>query len=144
MHTPTFATGLALCLAALPALAAAPKPAPAAAPNFLRGSDCLDPDMARSWIEIDNRTLLVDAGRRKYRIEISPACSALGYSPWLGFKGDPVNGRVCGTLGDAVVTRDYTCRIQRMELLDKAQYKLALEQRKSKSRQRPVSNSKTP
>jgi hypothetical protein len=136
MKHPGIATALALCLTALPALAAAP--------GSLRGADCLDPNMARSWIELDSRTILVDAGRRKYRMEISPACSALGFSPYLGFKGDSINGRVCGILGDSIVTRDYTCRIERMELLDKEQYKQALESRKSKRRQKPVSHSGMP
>ena len=136
MKRHSFAAGLALCLATHPALAAAP--------GTLRGSDCLDPNMARSWIDLDNRTILVDAGRRKYRMEIAPACTALGFSPFLGFKGDSVNGRVCGILGDSVITRDYTCRIERMELLDKEQYKQALESRKSARRQKPVSHSKTP
>lgn len=136
MQRPSIAAGLALCLATLPALAAAPA--------YLRGSECLDPTMARNWTELDNHAILVDAGRRKYRMEISPACSALGFSPWLGFKGDPISGRVCGIIGDSVVTRDYTCRIERMELLDKEQYKQALESRKSSRRQKPVQHSKTP
>jgi hypothetical protein len=100
--------------------------------------------MARSWIELDNRTILVDAGRRKYRMEISPACSALGFSPFLGFKGDPVSGRVCGIIGDSIVTRDYTCRIDRMELIDKAQFKQLQESRKGSRRPKPVSHSGTP
>ena len=136
MQHPRIVAGLALCLASLPVLAAAPA--------YLRGSDCLDPNMARSWIELDNRTILVDAGRHKYRMEISGACSALGFSPYLGFKGDPISGRVCGILSDSIVTRDYTCRIERMELLDKEQYKQALESRKSSRRRKPVSHSGTP
>ena len=136
MQRRTIALGLALCLASLPSLAAAPR--------SLRGADCLDPTLARSWIDLDDRTLLVDAGRRKYRLEITPACTALSYSPWLGFKGDPVSGRVCGIIGDSIVTRDYSCRIERMELLDKAQYKQALESRKSSRKRKPVSQSKAP
>lgn len=136
MHRHHLASGLALCLAALPATLPAS--------STLRGSECLDPDMARSWIDLDGRTILVDAGRHKYRIEVSPACSALGYSSMLGFKGDPISGRVCGVLGDAVVTREYSCRIEHMELIDKAQYKQALEDRKLKRRKKPVSHSKTP
>ena len=128
--------GLALCLATPSVLSASP--------GRLRGADCLDPSTARTWTDLGRDTILVDAGRKKYRIHISPACAALNFSPELGFRGDPINGRVCGTIGDSVVTRDYTCRIDGMELLDKDQYKLALEQRKSKTRQKPVSNSKAP
>lgn len=91
--------------------------------HVLRGAQCLDPGMARSWIDIDDDTLLVDAGRYKYRIQVSGACSALDWSPVLLFRGDPVTGRVCGSLGDAILTRDYPCTIVDMQLLDKDQYK---------------------
>ncbi len=136
MKRQSIAAALALCLLALPALADAPR--------SLRGADCLDPSMARSWTELDNRSILVDAGRRKYRMEISPACPGFGFSPFLGFKGDPVSGRVCGIIGDSIITRDSTCRIERMEVLDKAQYKQALESRKTKYRQKPVAPSPAP
>lgn len=91
--------------------------------QLLRGTQCLDPAMARSWIDVDDDTLLVDAGRYKYRIQVSGACSALDWSPVLLFRGDPITGRVCGNLGDAILTRDYPCTIQDMRLLDKEQYK---------------------
>lgn len=91
--------------------------------HYLRGVQCLDPAMARSWIDIDDDTLLVDAGRYKYRIQVSGACSALDWSPVLLFRGDPVTGRVCGNLGDAILTRDYPCTIVDMQVLDKEQYK---------------------
>jgi hypothetical protein len=109
---------------------------PTAAPLFpsdgmrhsLRGAECLDPGMARSWIDLDSRNLLVDAGRYKYRVEVSPACSALDWSHMLVFRGDPISGRVCGTLGDAILTRDYPCTIQDMHLLDAEQYKALVMQ----------------
>ena len=65
--------------------------------GLLRGSDCLDPAMARSWEDLDDRTLLVDAGRHKYRIELSASCTAIYRSPMLVFRGDPISGRVCAT-----------------------------------------------
>jgi hypothetical protein len=136
MQHPRLATSLALCLAALPALADAPR--------MLRGADCLDPGMARNWTELDNRTILVDAGRRKYRIGITPGCAAIGFSPSLGFKGDPVSGRVCGGVSDLIITREYSCRIERMELIDAAQFKLLQDSRKGKHKQKPVSHSGTP
>lgn len=97
----------------------------------LRGAQCLDPERARTWVNEDERHLLVDSGRYKYRIEVAPACTALGYSQLIGFRGDPVLGRVCGGLGDAVLTRDYPCRIERMELLSKEQYRQAVKDRRS-------------
>jgi hypothetical protein len=105
--------------------------------HFLRGAQCLDPGMARSWIDLDSNTLLVDAGRYKYRIEVSSACTAMDWSQMLVFRGDPVSGRVCGTLGDAILTRDYPCTIQGMELLDKAQYKALVEENKAGRKRKP-------
>lgn len=119
------------CLAASMALAPTVGASdPARAPT-LRGGQCLDPNQARGWINVDDRHILVDAGRYKYRIEVAPACTALGFSQVIAFRGDPVLGRVCGGLGDAVITRDYPCRIMRMELLSKEQYKAALEDRRA-------------
>lgn len=102
----------------------------------LRGSQCLDPDFARGWVELDDRTILVDAGRNRYRIEVGGACTSLSFSPLLVFRGDPVSGRVCGTLGDAILTRDYPCRIERMELISKAQYKQAIDDRAAERKRR--------
>ena len=105
----------------------------------LRGAECLDPAMARSWIELDRDTLLVDAGRYKYRIEVSGACSAVGWSQLLLFRGDPITGRVCGNIGDAILTRDYPCTIQDMQLLDKEQYKALMEDRNARrGKRKPV------
>ena len=106
----------------------------------LRGGQCLDPAMARSWIELDRDTLLVDAGRYKYRIGIAGACSAVGWSNMLLFRGDPITGRVCGNIGDAILTRDYPCSIQDMQLLDKEQYKALLEERDARRKRKPVAN----
>lgn len=126
---------LSLLLAACAACASTPSPpgdataSSADSPRrILRPSECLDPAMARSWTDIGRDTLLVDAGRHKYRMEVSGACSAVTWSPVLVFRGDPVSGRVCGSVGDAIVTRDYPCTIQRLELLDKVQYKALLQQ----------------
>jgi hypothetical protein len=122
---------LLCCLSLLSALATAPAMAadtPASTP-ILRGAQCLDPDQARGWSKDDDRHILVDAGRNKYRIEVSPACTAIDYSPILRLRGDPVSGRVCGGLGDAILTRDFPCKIERMELLSKEQYKAALKAR---------------
>jgi Family of unknown function (DUF6491) len=108
--------------------------------HFLRGAQCLDPAMARSWMDLDRDTLLVDAGRNKYRIEVSGACSAVDWSPVLVFRGDPITGRVCGNLGDAILTRDYPCSIRGMQLLDKEQYKALIKQHglDRKARRKPV------
>ena len=131
----------ALC-ALLAGCATAPSPPPASADaratGWLRGADCLDPAMARSWIELDHDELLVDAGRHKYLIEVSGACTSIGWSQLLVFRGDPVSGRVCGSPGDAILTRDYPCTIQGMRLLDKEQYKALLKQREESRGRKPA------
>jgi hypothetical protein len=87
----------------------------------LRGADCLDPGSARSWHEVSSTEILVDAGRRKYRITLRGGCSLLGHGPGIAFAGDPISGRVCGNMGDAVVLkRGERCSIARIELIDKA------------------------
>ena len=95
----------------------------------LRGPDCLDPDFARSWTDLDERHLLVDAGRLKYLIELPANCSPVHWSPFLLLRGAPISGRVCGSLGDAVITREHTCRIESMRLVDEVEYKALLESR---------------
>ena len=102
----------------------------------LRGAQCLDPDFARGWVELDDRTILVDAGRNRYRIEVGGACTSLSFSSLLVFRGDPVSGRVCGNLGDAILTRDYPCKIERMQLISKAEYKQAIDDRAAERKRR--------
>ena len=114
----------------------------------LRGNKCLDPRQARSWTLLDDRSLLVDAGRYAYRIELGPACTGITWSQFLRFRGDDVTGRVCGTFGDAVVTRDYPCRIERMHLLSRDEYRQAIKDRddarKARKAARDAAKSKAP
>lgn len=84
----------------------------------LRGANCLDPARVRNWIHIDDRHLLVDAGRQKFRVSLSIPCHDLAFSPTISFRGDPVSERVCGFAMDAVTTRDMRCPIVRVEALD--------------------------
>ncbi len=90
---------------------------------ILRGQECLDPRFARGWVYIDDQHILVDAGRYRYQIEFSSSCRDIAYTPVIGFRGDPIGGRVCGSAFDSVLTRDVPCRIQRMDLLSREQYK---------------------
>ena len=65
----------------------------------------------------------------------------MDWSHTLVFRGDPVTGRVCGTLGDAIVTRDYPCTIRSLELLDKEQYKALVKEyeERRKGKRKPAS-----
>jgi hypothetical protein len=46
----------------------------AAGRSVLRGSECLEPDSARGFVGLDDRHLLIDAGRNRYLIQVAPAC----------------------------------------------------------------------
>ena len=102
-------------------------PAPSRAGVTVHPSECLDPDRARGWTHIDDTTLLVDAGNRKYRIVLAESCFSLGTSPELRFIGDSISNRVCGHVGEYVVSGHQRCRIQRLERLDDAAYLEAVE-----------------
>jgi hypothetical protein len=111
---------LPLCIA-LAGLGCASAPAGTAPPAprvRLASADCLDPQFARGWHPIDDHHVLVDAGRRKYRITVSGSC-LFGNDIALRFEGDAISGRVCG-IGDRIVTRDGTCWVDRLELIDAA------------------------
>lgn len=107
---------------ALAAEQAATTPAPAP----LHGGDCLDPSAARTWDYVSGTELLVDAGRRKYRIVLAEYCTDLGYGADIRFKGDNIGGRVCGNVGEKVqVNRRMSCRIERIEIIDAETYRAA-------------------
>lgn len=105
----------------------------AASAPILRGRECLDPQFARGWVYLDDHHILVDAGRNRYRIEFSSSCRDIAYTPVIAFRGDPIAGRVCGSAFDSVLTREMPCRIQRMELLTREQYK-AIESQRARER----------
>ena len=126
-----------LFAAALLTLLALPSASPiAASPDepterrHLRGNECLDPAFARSFTTIDNRSLVVDAGRYRYLVEVPSSCWALEYTNIITFRGDPISRRVCGGGFDAVLSRNEPpCRIERMSILDDAEYEAALLRR---------------
>lgn len=124
MRLPTIALTLLLSLPALAGAAETPRQPPPRVP--LTGADCLDPSRVRSWHTVDSRALLVDAGRRQYRVTLAESCTELGGAATIGFRGDRVNGRVCGNFGDRVVTRRRSCRIHRIELMDAAAFREAV------------------
>ena len=96
-------------------------------------SECLDPERARGWTHVDDSTLLVDAGSRKYRVVLAESCFALGTSPELHFVGDSISNRVCGHTGEYVVSGRQRCRIQRVERLDDPAYEQAVDEADGKT-----------
>lgn len=122
--------------------AAVQAPAPVSGYKPLPLAECLDPERARGWTQLDNGDLMVDAGRYKYRVQVAPACTALSYSNFLGFRGDPINGRVCGNIRDAVLTRDYPCKIENVQRLSKEEYDAVLKADKEARKARKTSKAK--
>ncbi len=113
-------------LALVPPMSMAQEEQTAPAPrNALKGADCLDPSRTRSWDYVSGDELLIDAGRRKYRIQLSEQCSDLGHGNALLFEGDPISGRVCGNIGEKVRAGRMRCRIARVELIDAETYREA-------------------
>lgn len=100
---------------------------------YLRGSQCLDPAFARGWVYLDDRHILVDAGRNRYRIQFGGYCRDIAWTQVIGFRGEPITGRVCGGPFDSVLTRDVPCNIQRMDLISREEYK-ALETQRARDR----------
>ena len=126
---------LVLLMATLPTACATGSPAKsetgsATAPAPLRGADCLDPTTARNWHEVSSTEVLVDAGRRKYRLTLSHVCDLLGNGPTIAFIGDPITGRVCGNFSDAILaSRGERCHIEHIELIDRDAWNATVNER---------------
>ncbi|WP_227978350.1 DUF6491 family protein [Arenimonas daejeonensis] len=90
----------------------------------------MDPTSARTWDYVSGTELLVDAGRRKYRITLAEYCTELGYGAEISFKGDSIGGRVCGNVAEAVKVKSMSCRIERIEIIDAETYKASTDGRK--------------
>ena len=128
-----FASAL-LAVLAIPSATsvAAPAVEPGPEPRHLRGKECLDPVFARSFTTIDDRSVVVDAGRYRYLIEVPPACWAIEHTNSILLRGDPISRRVCGGGFDAVLSsrrNEPPCPIERMTILDDEQYEAALDRR---------------
>lgn len=114
---------LLLCLLPLSSLAAPAPGAPATAATTRSGPPCLDPAFVRSWKSVDDRTLLVDAGSRHYRISLLNDCPTLSIASELRLRGDNITGRLCGFVGETVQVRNEVCRVQRIDLIDAETYR---------------------
>jgi hypothetical protein len=127
MRKPLFSAVLLLVLS--PAIASSPAPSEPG-PRYLRAGECLDPSFARGFTAMDNRHLLIDAGSRHYLVELEASCWNLDFANVIGFRGDPVSQRVCGGFNESIVFRgERPCRIERMSLVTKDEYKAALKDR---------------
>ena len=80
---------------------------------------CVDTSRVRNWIVVNDETLLLDVGRKKYRVNLQQSCFNLSISPTLQFKGDPFSVRICGSSLDAIRVRGEQCRISKIEEIDR-------------------------
>jgi len=91
---------------------------------------CLDSNRVRNWVVIDDETLLLDAGQKKYRVSLQQSCFNLGTSATLQFKGDPITGRICSGTLDAIKTQGEQCQISKIEAIDKKAFNDAQNRKK--------------
>ena len=95
-----------------------------------KSNTCLDSSRVRAWVVVNDETLLLDAGRNKYRVSLQQSCFNLSTSPTLQFKGDPIIGRICGSSLDAIRIQGEQCRISKIEKIDKQIYRDAQNKKK--------------
>jgi len=105
-------------------------PAPAKSKS-LSGVSCLTPDHSSGWTYLDDSHILIDGGTRKYRMEFTEACWGLKFEMALAFRGDRFTGRVCGDIGDEVITKTMHCRIKSMEIISTEQYRQTIRDNKA-------------
>ena len=103
-----------------------------AAPPLRPMSACLDPGHARSWHLIDNDEILVDAGRKRFHLQLATSCPELAFNHTVGFRSGDGIGRICGSAGDTVVVPRHSpigipCRIVEVTPLTKEQYAARLD-----------------
>jgi hypothetical protein len=115
----------------VPAAHAEETTAPAAKPPPLVGMKCLTPNQSSGWTYLDDSHILIDGGPRKYRVEFTEACWDLKFELSLAFKGDRFSGRVCGDIGDEVITENQHCRIKSMEIISTEQYRQTIRDNKA-------------
>lgn len=141
---------LLLSLALIAPLAFAEEPAAAPAkPQALTGFHCLEPGPATGWTYLDDSHILIDGGNRKYKLEFTEACWGIKFDDSLAFRGDSFNGRVCGVLGDEVITEHMHCRIKQLEIISTDQYRQMIRDNKAaiaarKAERARAKESKTP
>jgi hypothetical protein len=92
---------------------------------------CFDSHRVRQWVPLNDETLFIDTGKRKYRIQFQSSCANLSISPSLIFKGDPISGRVCSSSLDAVLAQGEVCRIRDISEIDKETFKAANSRRRA-------------
>lgn len=127
MHTLRFILAALLAALALPQAALAEDERVTVYAPLRALADCLDPDRARSWHLIDSDEVLVDAGRKRFHLQLQFSCPELGHEHSIVFRAGTAIGRLCGHPGDVIVTaqkrgRRTHCPIANVTSLDREQY----------------------
>ena len=91
-------------------------------------SQCLIPERVRDWAYVSDTRILVNAGRRRYRITFSYGCPALAFGTFIRFQPGPGIGRMCGYVNEKVTTRDSACHVAGIELIDRATWDEVISQ----------------
>lgn len=104
-------------------------------------SDCLRIDQINEWHIVDDRTAVVRAGPKRFRVNLQSACPRLGMAPaGLMFRANPSNravgeNRICGEVGETVRSQHQPpCAIQSAMAIDKTEFdRLAAHAKRSGS-----------
>jgi hypothetical protein len=91
-------------------------------------SQCLIPERVRDWAYINDQEILVNAGRKKYRIRMSYGCPALAFGVFIRFDPGPGIGRMCGNLNEAVIADGTRCHVAAVERIDQDEWDETLKQ----------------
>lgn len=92
-------------------------------PAPLAFQDCLRPERVRGWTYVANDELLVDAGKRHYRITLAVGCTALSMAQFITrFEAGHGSGRMCGMPQDYIRTEAGRCKVGKVELIEKQAY----------------------
>ncbi|HET7359250.1 MAG TPA: DUF6491 family protein [Rhodanobacteraceae bacterium] len=120
---------LLLLLPALFAVAAAYAANPQARVPIRPVGECIDSTGINEWHIVNDTTLLVRTGPKRYLVKTRNACPRLGrYGTGIRFR--PSNdkqvtlpGRICGDVGETVSSRAQPpCAVQSVQRIDTAQF----------------------
>lgn len=118
--------GLALVAVAAPGPSAAAEGTPG---NPLRPlSECLDPAQARRWAIVDPDKIVVDAGRRRFLIQLDAKCPDLHWTQLLQFRTAGGSSRLCGHAFEAVLPDarggvSIPCTVRSITSIDRERYR---------------------
>jgi hypothetical protein len=117
-----------LALACLIPLATPASNAPRPTRHELPNGDCLRTDRINDWNVIDMRTVTVRNGPHHFLVRTTVDCPRMDLGGSIHFRSsesDKAMGgmRICGGLNEQIARRsDPPCRIQSVQVIDKAQY----------------------